>query len=78
MRTTLSLDADVASAVSEAARKQGRSRSRVVNDLIRAGLRDSRERVAPERYEAPVFDSGAPLIDVTDVASALEVFEDAR
>jgi hypothetical protein len=78
MRTTLNLDADVSAAIADAARRQGRSLSRVVNDLVRAGLR---EHDGPERsaaYEPPTFDTGTPLVDVTDVATALEVLDDAR
>lgn len=77
MRTTLNLDADVAAAVAEAAREQRRSLSRVANELIRAGLRTSREQTALEPYEPPVFDTGRPLVDVTDVAAALEILDDA-
>jgi hypothetical protein len=78
MRTTLNLDADVSAAVAEEARRQGRSRSRVTNDLIRAGLRTRRAGVEMEPYDPPVFDTGPPLVDVTDVAAALELLDDAR
>jgi hypothetical protein len=78
MRTTLNLDDDVSAAMTDSARRQGRSLSRVANDLIRSGLRAEREPVVIEPYEPPVFDTGEPLVDVTDVAEALEVLEDAR
>ncbi len=77
MRTTLNLDDDVSASLADAAREQGRSLSRIANDLIRSGLRADRERVAFEPYEPPVFDTGTPLVDPTDVASALEVLDDA-
>jgi hypothetical protein len=76
MRTTLNLDADVAAAITEAAREQRRSLSRVANDLIRVGLRREQASLALEPYEPPVFDTGAPLVDVTDVAAALELLDD--
>jgi hypothetical protein len=77
MRTTLNLDDDVAAALAEASGRERRSVSRVANDLIRGGLRAAREQAVPERYEPPVFDTGEPLIDVTDVAAALERLDDA-
>ncbi len=77
MRTTLNLDADVATALAELSRAEHRSQSRVANDLFRAGLR-SRQVPAPvEPYEPPTFDTGRPLVDVTDVAAALEVLDGA-
>jgi len=75
MRTTLNLDDDVAAQVSALSRRQGASMSRVANELIRSGLRASRERQSPAPYTAPTFDTGEPLVDVTDVATALEVLE---
>lgn len=72
MRTTLNIDDDVARQLAELSRARGRSLSRIANDVMRDGLRA--QRAAPPRsaYEPPVFDSGAPTIDVTDVAQALE------
>jgi hypothetical protein len=78
MRTTLNIDDDVAAAMAEVARRQGRSVSRVANDLIRGGLRAAQEQTALEAYDPPVFDTGTPLVDVADVAAAIEVLDDAR
>ncbi len=72
MRTTLNLDDDVAGRLTELARRSGRSLSRVANDVLRAGLRDLQRRPPPDRYEPPVLETGEPLLDVTDVAEALE------
>ena len=77
MRTTLNLDDDVAAAITSVARSRRRSLSRVANDLIRRGLSQVEARVELAPYEPPVFDTGAPLIDVTDVAAALEVLDGA-
>jgi len=77
MRTTLNLDPDVAAAITQTAREQRRSLSRVANELIRAGLRHEQGALVLEPYEPPVFDTGAPLVDVTDVAAALELLDDA-
>jgi ribbon-helix-helix CopG family protein len=72
MRTTLNLDDDVVRQVTAMARAEGRSISRVANALIRDGLRLRQTGPPHAPYEAPVFDSGAPLVDVTDVQQALE------
>lgn len=75
MRTTLNLDEDVARQLSDQARRGGRSRSRVANDLIRAGLLAQQQPDVLQAYDPPVLDSGRPLIDITDVAEALERLE---
>jgi plasmid stability protein len=77
MRTTLNLDDDVAAQLASEARKRGESLSRTANEYLRAGLRSSRETVSASPYEPPVFDSGRPLLDVTDVAGALDVLDRA-
>ncbi len=80
MRTTLNLDDDVAAALSAEAARAGTSLSRVANALVRDGLLSRRVVRELEPYEAEVFDSGAPRLDVTDVSAALEILDehDAR
>jgi len=76
MRTTLNIDDDLTVQLGELARREARSVSRVANDLIRAGLvARSRERLELALYDPPTFDTGRPLIDVTDVAGALEILD---
>lgn len=76
MRTTLNIDEDLAAQVGELARREARSVSRVANDLMRAGLAArSRERRELAPYTPPTFDTGRPLVDVTDVAAALEILD---
>ncbi|MDQ3979232.1 MAG: CopG family transcriptional regulator [Actinomycetota bacterium] len=75
MRTTLNLDEDVARRLSELSRRSGRSLSRVSNEVLRAGLRALQQRPPIAPYDPPVFDTGRPLVDVTDVAEALELLE---
>jgi hypothetical protein len=76
MRTTLNIDEDVAQLLSERSRRDGRSLSRVANELIRAGLRMEQERPATTPYEPPVFQTGRSSVDFTDVAQALERADD--
>ena len=75
MRTTLNLDEDVARPLAEMARRSHRSLSRVANDLLRAGLRAAQTKPKLTHYEPTVFDTGEPLVDVTDVAESLELLE---
>lgn len=76
MRTTLNLNDDVAARLKDLARREGRSLSGIVNDLLRAGLGVRQRSPALPRYEPPTFDTGRPMIDVTDIAGALEVLGD--
>jgi plasmid stability protein len=75
MRTTLNLDDDVAEELAARARRDGRSMSRVANELIRAGVRFARRPELVVAYDPPTFDTGQPLLDVTDVADALELVD---
>jgi hypothetical protein len=77
MRTTLNLDDDVAAQLAAESRKRGESLSRMANEYLRAGLRSSRESESQTPYVPPVFDTGRPLLDVTDVAGALEALDRA-
>ncbi|HVM10082.1 MAG TPA: ribbon-helix-helix protein, CopG family [Acidimicrobiales bacterium] len=76
MRTTLNLDDDVAERLTELARRRGTSVSRVANELVRAGLRATAARTRSQPYDPPVLRSGRALVDVTDIAAALERLED--
>ena len=75
MRTTLNLDADVAAQLAEESRTRVESLSRTANEFLRAGLRSRREPATRSPYVPPVFDSGRPLLDVTDVAGALDALD---
>lgn len=75
MRTTLNLDEDVAARLSDLASERGESLSRSANDLIRAGfvVHSRGEKLPP--YDPPVFDSGRPLRDVTNVGEVLDYLD---
>lgn len=75
MRTTLNIDDDIAAELAAEAKRRGSSHSRVANDLIRAGLRALRDSTRSVAYEPPTFDTGRVLLDVTNVAAALEVLD---
>lgn len=75
MRTTITLDDDVAALLRQRARESGRPFKQVVNEAIRAGL-VPRPAVAPEPVRPPVFDLGVrPGVDIDramHLASELE------
>lgn len=77
MRTTLTLDDDVAALVNRARETQGRSLKAIVNEALRCGLRELR---APDRsippFETRAVDLGAcKLGNLDDVVEALAVAE---
>lgn len=78
MRTTLNLDDDVAAELAAVARRDARSLSRAANDLLRVGLRNERRVPTIEPYQPPTFDTGRVLLDVTDVAEALDTLDRDR
>jgi len=76
MRTTITLDDDVAAAISQLQRERGVGVSGAVNELIRNGLTVPR----PERRFVQRTSAMQARIDVTNVAEAIEVLDghDAR
>ncbi len=72
MRTTVTFDKDVAAAVRELQRSRSIGLSEAVNELIRKGLIESKRPRKP--FKQRTYDMGL-LIDVTDVAEALDIAE---
>ena len=72
MRTTVTFDDDVAAAIRELRRARSIGLSQAVNELIRSGLGIRRPKRA--RFRQRAYPLGL-LIDVTDVADALEIAE---
>ena len=73
MRTTVSLDDDVAAEVARLRREQGIGLSEAVNELVRTGIAASRVDYV---YRHPVHDMGA-LVDLSNVADVLELLDDS-
>lgn len=71
MRTTITLDDDVAAALERLRRERGLGISDAVNELVRAGLRVKR----PRRTFRQRSSSLGLRIDVSNVAEALETLE---
>lgn len=81
MRTTLTLEPDVAAQL-EQRRVEGRNSLKAeVNRLLRLGLEHDREvgrGPAGQRYRVEPFAVGELLVDVDDVTAALELAEQQR
>jgi hypothetical protein len=77
VRTTLTLDKDLASALREEARQSGRPLKRIVNEALRAGLA-ARKAPAPRRYRlTPVSLGGVvPGVDLDKALRLAEALED--
>jgi hypothetical protein len=76
MRTTLTLDDDVAAAVEHRRQERSHSLKQEVNELLRLGLRHADEP-DPEtpRFRVQPLDTGGLLIDIDDVSAALDIAE---
>jgi hypothetical protein len=72
MRTTVTLDDDVAAAVRQLREERHIGPCEAINELARAGLRRRQER---QVFKQNSFDLGL-RIDVSNVAEALELLED--
>ena len=78
MRTTLTLDPDVAADLDRLRREEGRSFKEIVNDLLRHGLRAKREEASgkrPKPFRTPTADLGKPMIPLDNIAEALAIAE---
>lgn len=74
MRTTFTLDADVAAAVERLRRDEGIGISEAVNRLIRQGL-SRRAPLVPYEHQA---DAVGLTVDVSDVGAVLDLLDDPR
>jgi len=77
MRTTLSLDDDVAALIERLRAERGTGLKKLVNQALRQGLRELEGTPRPsERYRTPGLDLGrCRLASLDDVAAALAVGE---
>jgi hypothetical protein len=77
MRTTLTLDDDVAVQIEQLRRKRDSSLKDVVNDALRRGLRDLADGAKPAQkpFKMKVFDTGPTHFPLDNVAEALAFAE---
>lgn len=74
MRTTVTLDDDVAALIEDERRRTGESFRAAVNRLLRRGARGA---AAAQPGPLPVH-PGRPLVDVSDVSALLAALDDER
>lgn len=74
MRTTVTLDPDVESLLRKEVRRRGAPFKLVLNDAIRAGLRNANRR--NEAFEPLTFDMGRPRVDLTKAVALAAELED--
>lgn len=74
MRTTLTLDDDVAAKLKAEVRRTGRSFKQVVNDFMRIGLNARRKRADAPSFQVHARDLGhlEPGLSLDDVGELLE------
>jgi hypothetical protein len=76
MRTTVTLDPDVEAMLRNEVRRRGEPFKQVLNNAIRAGLRNVKQR--DKGFEPLTFDMGRPRLDLTKAASLAAELEDAE
>ena len=74
MRTTITLDEDVAALIESERARTGESFRAAVNRLLRRSGRAAAPPVPPALPALP----GRPLLDVSDTSAVLAVLDDAR
>jgi hypothetical protein len=74
MRTTITLDDDVAALIESERARTGESFRAAVNRMIRRGGRPGPPLTPPRLPELP----GGPVLDVSDVSALLAVLDDER
>jgi hypothetical protein len=76
MRTTLTLDADVAVEIERLRRERDASLKDVVNDTLRDGLRAQRSVTKPRKpFRTKTFDGKTFLVPIDNAAEAIALLE---
>ena len=76
MRTTLTIDDDVAMQLENLRRERNTSLKEVVNDTLRCGLHAAQTPAKPRKpFRMKTFDMGKALVDIDNVAEAIAAIE---
>lgn len=76
MRTTLTIDDELATSIERLRQRQGVGLRQVINDLLRKGLLADAERPEPKVYVGPTFKTGLrPGIDPTRMNQLVDELE---
>jgi hypothetical protein len=79
VRTTLTLDDDVAAALERLRRTRDANFKDIVNEALRRGLKDMTGRPRPrERFQTRSVDLGRALITLDNVSEAIAIAEGER
>ncbi|MHA6670196.1 hypothetical protein ACX3O0_15150 [Homoserinimonas sp. A447] len=80
MRTTVTLDPDVAAEIERVRAAEGRRFKQVLNDALRIGLRELSRTPGDHPFKSPTTprNLGEPLIDITDTSAAIAEAEGER
>jgi hypothetical protein len=82
MRTTLTLDPDVAQRIEQEVRRKGKTLKTVVNEALRAGLGLKQEIRGPKPFRVEPhdfgFNPGIDLDKMNQLVDELEAFEGSR
>ena len=71
MRTTLTLDPDVAAYIEKVRREDQLALKDIINSLLREAIRPKSKPKKPKPYSTPVHHGGKCLIDITDISEAI-------
>jgi len=72
MRTTVSIDPDLARLIEQRMAEQGKGFKQVLNEALRRGF-EAAVRETPARYEVPTFDSAVmPGVDLAKINQLLD------
>jgi hypothetical protein len=76
MRTTLTIDPDIAIQLERLRKERSESLKSIVNDALRQGLKQLNAEPKRKRFHTKTFDAGPPLLDnVDNVAEVLALIE---
>jgi hypothetical protein len=75
MRTTLTIDADVAVQLKRLMRERDASLKELVNDTLRRGLQADARPKPRKPYRIKTYDMGQALVDIDNVAEAIAAIE---
>jgi hypothetical protein len=78
MRTTVTLEPDLQALLKEASARTGKPFKRVLNDALRAGLEAQRQATRAKAPAWPLFDMGAPLVNLTKAMALADELDDQR
>ncbi len=77
MRTTVRIDDDLMHELKERAHREGTSLTRLLNRLLRAGLRAARRpRTRKRRHREQTHSMGAPSVDLDKALAVAALMED--